>query len=232
MTALARTAVRLRLPAAVLLAVACVGGFMGGATVAARVTAPAGGSTATSPGQKASGHGAESPSTYTTLAAGTRTNALATFLASARTTASTTATYNYDHDAPNARSALTRAPRASARAYARTPTTAAKESEGPPRAEFVAAKGGSRVTGDAKGFIGPGGHRNIPSDWVTKPSSGGRGQRYWDPSNPRGNYVRIEEDSINGRHVHVTSGGKKVLYNGDKHIPFNVWDKWSSFGGP
>jgi len=85
---------------------------------------------------------------------------------------------------------------------------------------------------DAKGFIGPGGHRNIPSDWVTRPSRGGRGQRYWDPNNSKGNYIRIEEDAINGRHVHVTSGGKQVLYNGDRHIPFDVWDKWATFGGP
>jgi hypothetical protein len=72
----------------------------------------------------------------------------------------------------------------------------------------------------------------IPSDWVTRPSRGGRGQRYWDANNPTGNYVRIGEDAVNGRHVHVTSGGKQVQYNDDRHIPFNVWDTWSSFGGP
>jgi hypothetical protein len=96
----------------------------------------------------------------------------------------------------------------------------------------LGAKGAERIAGDVKGFIGPGGHRNIPSDWVTRPSRGGRGQRYWDPANPKGNYIRIEEDAINGRHVHVTSGGKQVLHGGDRHIPFDVWDSWSSFGAP
>jgi hypothetical protein len=55
---------------------------------------------------------------------------------------------------------------------------------------------------------------------------------YWDPNNPRGNYIRIEEDAIHGRHVHVTAGGRQVLHKGDRHIPFEVWDKWSTFGGP
>jgi RHS repeat-associated protein len=95
-----------------------------------------------------------------------------------------------------------------------------------------AAEAETRIAGDAEGFIGPGGHRNIPSDWVTRPNRRWNGQRYWDPDNPTGNYVRIEEDAVHGRHVHVTSGGRPVLHDGDRHIPFEVWDSWSSWGGP
>jgi RHS repeat-associated protein len=96
----------------------------------------------------------------------------------------------------------------------------------------LAAEAETRIAGDAEGFIGPGGHSNVPSDWVTRPNSRGNGQRYSDPNNPRGNYVRIEEDAVHGHHVHVTSGGRPVLYDDDRHIPFEVWDNWSTFGGP
>lgn len=30
----------------------------------------------------------------------------------------------------------------------------------------------------------------------------------------------------------TTSNGKQGLYDGDRHLPFNVWDNWATFGGP
>jgi hypothetical protein len=65
-----------------------------------------------------------------------------------------------------------------------------------------------------------------------KPSRDGRGERFYDPSNPTGSYVRIERDPENDWHVHVTAEGRAVSHDLDSHIPFDVWDRWNSFGAP
>ena len=77
-------------------------------------------------------------------------------------------------------------------------------------------------------FIGPGGHKNIPSNWKTEINKDGTGQRFYDSTKKGGDYVRMDYIDPRGPHVHVRKDGVNM---GD-HVDMNVFDTWGTWYGP